>query len=107
MQMNSELRSAADLLPVVPPTNPGDESLLSDEEICRLSRDGEGHVEAVMLRLRDELISGQSEPGRALALALSRFTGERADRLKVFASAIAEGRLSDAIFTLNRILAYS
>ena len=105
--MNMELQAASNLLLIVPAAIPGDESLLPDDEICKLIHDGEGGVEAAFLRLRDELISGQGEPQHAVAAALSRFTEERADRLKVLTRAVGQGRVSDAIFTLNRVLAYS
>lgn len=88
-------------IPPVPTMNPRDESLLSDEELRHLVRDGKGQLEAMILRMRDDLIFGRCEPAQAVD-PISQING-----FGVFGSAIAEGRVSAIIYTANRILAFS
>lgn len=102
-----ELLTALSVTPPVFATTPGERSLLTDDEIRHLVRDGEGYLEAVLLEMRNDLIRGQGEPVCTVGATLSRLSGERARGLQVFATAASQGRVASIIYTTNRILAYS
>jgi hypothetical protein len=92
-------------VPPVPPAFPDDESLLSDAEIRRMTKDGNSAQEQAVMNLRSALMSSEGNPVEAVNEFLRRWPGARSKCAGPFLSAATSGRVSSIIFTLNRILA--